>query len=204
MPEQREHVSAAAERAFEELLSLYSEPIRYYHTTGHIGHCLRLHELASAQMSFPDAVEMSVWYHDAIYVPGAKDNELRSAELFESRAREWLPEEFRKHVFELIMATERHHPVQVADSDWLIDIDLSSFGASWDEFLIDSASVRRELSHLGDTEFFAAQRKFLSVLEARDPFCFTNFFRARHELQAKANLRRYLRDVSRTGKLPRP
>jgi predicted metal-dependent HD superfamily phosphohydrolase len=74
-----------AEAVYARLVQLYCEPHRHYHTLAHIRHCLREFDQAASLMDHPDAVAMALWFHDAIYVPGAMDNERRSAGLF----REW-------------------------------------------------------------------------------------------------------------------
>ena len=176
---------------FDELDALYGEPHRHYHTAAHIEHCLRLFDPAAGRMDEPDAVEMALWFHDAIYdIPG-KDNELRSAELFAARARGRGSERFRSNVHRLVMATtHRDPPPATLDESFIVDIDLSSFGRPWEEFLDDSRAVRAELSHLSDAEFYPRQRRFLESLAARPRFCFTEFFRDRHEARARRNIER--------------
>ena len=176
---------------FDELDTLYREPHRHYHTAAHIEHCLRLFDLAADRMDDADAVEMALWFHDAIYdVPG-EDNELRSAELFVARAAGRGSEQLRARVHRLIMATTHREAWQATlDESFIVDIDLSGFGLPWEEFLRDSRAVRAEYPHVPDSEFEAQQKKFLESLAARPVFCFTEFFRDRHEARARENIER--------------
>lgn len=184
-------IGGDAGAVFDQLDRLYGEPHRRYHTAGHIEHCLRQLDLAADRMDEPDAVEMAVWFHDAIYDIPAKDNELRSAELFAALAGERGSEQFRTKVHVLVMATTHlDPPPRTLDESFMVDIDLSSFGRPWDEFLLDSRAVRAELPHLSDAEFYPRQRRFLESLAARPRFCFTEFFRDRHEARARRNIAR--------------
>ena len=79
-------------------------------------------------------------------------------------------------------------PPRTLDESFMVDIDLSSFGRPWEEFLSDSRAVRAELAHLSDAEFHPRQRRFLESLLARSRFCFTEFFRERHEHRARGNI----------------
>ena len=187
----RRCIGAGAGAVFDELDALYREPHRRYHTAAHIEHCLGQLDLAAGRMDEPDAVEMALWFHDAIYdVPGP-ENELRSAELFAERAAGRGSEQFRSKVHRLIMATcHLDPPPATLDESFMVDIDLSSFGLPWEEFLRDSRAVRAELPHLTDDEFHPRQRKFLESLASRPVFCFTEFFRDRHEARARANIER--------------
>ena len=184
-------IGDGAGAVFDELEALYREPHRRYHTADHIEHCLGQLDLAAGRMDEPDAVEMALWFHDAIYdVPGP-ENELRSAELFAARAAGRGSERFRSKVHRLVMATcHLDPPPATLDESFMVDIDLSSFGLPWEEFLRDSRAVRAELPHLTDAEFHPRQRKFLESLASRPVFCFTEFFRDRHEARARANIER--------------
>ena len=184
-------IGDGAGAVLDELDALYSEPHRRYHTAAHIEHCLRQFDLAADRMDEPDAVEMALWFHDAIYdIPGP-ENELRSAELFAARAGGRGSEQFRAKVHRLIMATcHLDPPPATLDESFMVDIDLSSFGLPWEEFLRDSRAVRAELPHLTDAEFYPRQKKFLESLASRPVFCFTEFFRDRHEARARMNIER--------------
>ena len=193
-------IGDGAGAVFDELEALYGEPHRRYHTAAHIEHCLGQFDLAAGRMDDPDAVEMALWFHDAIYdVPG-KENELRSAELFAQRAAGRGSEQFRSKVHRLIMATcHLDSPPATLDESFMVDIDLSSFGRPWEEFLRDSRAVRAELPHLADAEFHPRQSKFLGSLASRPVFCFTEFFRERHEARARANIERLCAKLEAEG-----
>ncbi|MGF6471386.1 putative metal-dependent HD superfamily phosphohydrolase [Paraburkholderia youngii] len=71
---------ARAEAVYADLAQRYSEPIRHYHTLRHVRRCLRYFDAARSAIPHPDLVELALWCHDIIYVPGASDNERRSAD----------------------------------------------------------------------------------------------------------------------------
>jgi predicted metal-dependent HD superfamily phosphohydrolase len=188
-------------RVFEELVRKYSEPGRYYHTPGHVDHCLRQFDFASSRMDDADAVEMALWFHDVVYEMDAADeeNERRSAELFDELVGSDVAPGFRRTVCDLIMVTTHRRIPKTNDERFIIDIDLSSFGLPWDEFVRDSVAVRGEFPHLSDGEFFPKQKLFMKVLLNREHFCFTAFFRDRHERSARENITRYLDSLTEQG-----
>ena len=187
---------------FDELDTLYGEPHRHYHTAAHIEHCIRQFDLAAGRMDEPDAVEMALWFHDAIYEIPTEKNELRSAALFAARAQGRGSERFRSKVHRLIMATTHLEPPPATlDESFIVDIDLSSFGLPWEEFLADSRAVRAEHPHVSDAEFYPRQKKFLESLLARPVFCFTEFFRDRHEARARSNIERLCATLEAEGRI---
>ena len=194
-------IGDGAGTVFDEIETLYGEPHRKYHTAAHIEHCLRMFDVAADRMDDPDAVEMALWFHDAIYDVPARENELRSAELFAARAAGRGSERFRADVHALIMATTHLDPPATLDEAFIVDIDLSSFGRPWEEFMDDSRAVRAELAHVPDVEFYPRQRKFLESLAARPVFCFTEFFRDRHEARARANIERLCARLETQGRM---
>ncbi len=187
---------------FGELDSHYRESHRHYHRPEHIEHCLRQFDAARAVpgMEQPDAIELAIWYHDAIYVCGDSENELKSAELFKSRASDCLRDDLVAYVYDLILVTmhDRELPKNI-DQGYMVDIDLSSFGLPWDQFLSDSRAVRGEFEDLGDADFYPGQYRFFEMLLAREHFCFTEFFRNRHGAQARENIQRYLNKLYAQG-----
>ena len=64
-----------------QLTNAYSEPHRHYHTLRHVTECLTEFNSVRHLARQPVAVEMAIWFHDAIYDTHAQDNEERSAEL---------------------------------------------------------------------------------------------------------------------------
>jgi predicted metal-dependent HD superfamily phosphohydrolase len=188
-----------AGRLFDEIADRYAEPHRRYHSPEHVDHCLEELDAAREHIQDPDAVELAVWYHDIVYDVETPDNERRSAELFTTRAAEMPPQRVSK-VYDLIMVTVHTQLVpSTSDQGYMVDIDLSSFGLPWERFLEDSVAVRNEFPHLSDEEFYPRQREFLAALMARDHFCFTHFFRARHEQRARRNISRYLDGLEAKG-----
>ena len=73
---------------FHQLVAMYSELHRHYHNQNHIANCLAEFDRVKSFVDNPPAVELAIWFHDAVYDPRAGDNEERSAEL----AKDWLKE----------------------------------------------------------------------------------------------------------------
>ncbi len=181
--------SAAIHR---QLLDAYREPQRFYHTLEHVEHCLGMFELCKTELERPDAVELAIWFHDAIYVPGASDNEARSADLYRHHAHGAHDYQFVALVARLIMATLHDgNSLDDPDADYMVDIDLSSFGLDWDAFLRDSKNLRRERPAVSDEDFYRNQGDFQKLLLARERFFHSKFFQQRFEQRARANLARF-------------
>ena len=90
-------------------------------------------------------------------------------------------------------------PIGFSDAGFMVDIDLSSFGLPWEQFLDDSNNVRDEYQHLSDTEFYRGQLQFLRHLLDRASFFATAYFREHHEARARANLKRKMEGLAKLG-----
>jgi predicted metal-dependent HD superfamily phosphohydrolase len=181
---------------YQRLTSAYGETHRHYHTIAHIRHCLQQFDLCKAQLANPDAVEISIWFHDVIYQCGVPDNEKRSAELYRELSQDVHQNDFRQSVDDMIIATihDKASPALI-DEQYMVDIDLSSFGLSWDDFLRDSSNLRLESSHLSDSEYHQRQGNFRKSLLTRERFFYTDYFYQKFEVQARDNLERYFEQM---------
>ena len=188
-----------AEAAFEQLKVLYAEPHRRYHTPAHIGHCLGEFDLAADAMDDADAVEMALWFHDAVHDPRASDNEVRSAALFSAWATSPAQSGFNEKVGDLILMTVHCEQPRTTDQAFVVDIDLSSFALPWPAFQRDSVAVRKEFAHLSDADFYPKHIGFLRSLLARPTLFFTPWFRGRCEAGARANIARHIEDLRAHG-----
>ncbi len=176
---------------FEELTAAYSENHRYYHTATHIEACLRLFKQYRDIANRPAEVECAIWFHDAIYNPLSKDNELKSA----NWAVRFLndnacTEDSQERVRNLILATVHDATATDTDNQLLVDVDLSILGAdtaSYDQF---EENVRREYRWVPGPLYRRERRKILESFLARKAIYFTTSIRDEYETQARSNLER--------------
>ena len=186
------NAAADAEPIYEKLVASYAEPHRHYHTGDHIDHCLRQLDLGREDIKDADAIEMALWFHDVEYDPKASDNESRSAERFSEFARDVMNPELEQQINRLIMVTIHSDPPVRLDEKQIVDIDLSSFGLPWDEFVKDSQNVRAEFTHLSQEEFAQRNCKFLQSLLDRPTIYSTEFYRNRYESISRDNIRKQI------------
>jgi predicted metal-dependent HD superfamily phosphohydrolase len=177
------------ESVYQELISRYSEPCRHYHNLHHIAECLGEFDLESHLASDPLAVELAIWFHDAIYDTHAPDNEERSAEL----ARQQLGQAGRsavltESVVALVLATKSHLPSAHPDATLMIDVDLSIFGQRKERFQEYEAQIRREYDWVQESTFAARRAEILQRFLARERIYATEPFFAKFEKQARGNL----------------
>ncbi len=183
---------------YAELYRRYTAPYRRYHNLGHIEDCLRLADEVAPLLIDRDAVEFGLWFHDAVYDIGVTTNEWRSAELF-LEVSAGAPFVFRNRVCGHILATRHMETARGNDRCFIVDIDLSGFGAPWEEFMRNGALLREESSEQPDDRYHAGQVIFLSALQRRRHFFRTEYFRERYETIARANLDRLLAELQTMG-----
>jgi predicted metal-dependent HD superfamily phosphohydrolase len=187
-----------AEEYYRLMVAAYQENQRVYHTRQHIEDCLTLYDRIKSRLQNPDALELAIWYHDAIYEIGAKDNERNSADLFLQHGRDVFPGPLCDIVEKHIMATlHRGDPLLHIDSCYMVDIDLASFGKPWDIFINDAEKVRMEMPHVPDHLFYPSQFAFQNTLLDRRQFFQSDYFFERYEETARYNLAEYSRLIKR-------
>jgi predicted metal-dependent HD superfamily phosphohydrolase len=173
----------------DALVKCYSEPHRAYHTLSHIEDCITKARSIRDQVSDAGAVELALWYHDAVYDPRAADNEARSAEVA-ARHLVMLPGAQVERVMQMIAATR--HPSQPDDADarFVVDIDLSILGAMPDAFDAYEQAIRAEYAWVPAVVYERERGKLLQALLDQPRLYLTDHFAARLEAPARSNLAR--------------
>ena len=186
------------------LEAAYAKPTRAYHDFQHVAEVMR-HYLAVAAgpgWSQPSEACLAVLYHDAIYEPGRKDNEARSADLAMAQIAEWLPEAGvdALRVAELINLTARHGQFSVADfggdgfsldAMHFLDCDMAILGAGAEQFDAYNRGIAEEYrGHVPDFLFRINRKRFLKGLRARERIFMSDWFHQRYDAAARDNLRR--------------
>jgi len=191
-------------RQLEEIEAAYATPPRAYHDFDHVREVLRHYDDVAAGPGWvqPVEVRLAVLYHDAIYEPGRKDNESRSAELAVAGIARWLPEAGidAGRVSELIELTARHgsfapqdfgKTAVADDTRHFLDCDMAILGAEPAVFdAYDRAIAAEYRGHVPDWLFRINRRRFLKALLGRPRIFLSEFFHERYDAQARANLRR--------------
>lgn len=186
--------STGGTAAFDALLRAYGEPHRHYHTLGHLQDCLARLDEACAPSPTRDIAEAALWYHDAVYVPAASDNEIRSAE--EAAARlgaAGVPLPTIGEVARLVLLTDHARPPADPLGQLVCDVDLSILGrrpADFDEY---ERRIRAEYRQVPDPLYRAGRAAILDRLLSRPSLYGLAHFRSRYERAARRNLHRSLR-----------
>lgn len=176
----------------DELVARHAEPWRSYHTLDHVLDCLA--EVAATReiQSDPAAVDLALWFHDAVYDPHRSDNEERSAELAEEALAGPLGGERASTVAELILATSHRAAPPPGDAAVVVDADLSILGAEPERFDSFQEAIGREYAWVPG---FLYRRRRAGVLRdflERERIFTTEPFRLRYEARARENLERAL------------
>ena len=181
---------ASAYPVSDRLVAAHAESHRHYHTLEHVGDVLRV----AGRLPADDrqAVQLAVWFHDAIYDPRATDNEERSAAL----TAVWLmplgvPSDVIAHVADLVRATAHLTTAAPTNADTaaLLDADLAILGASEVRYRRYAADVRKEYAWVPDADYRAGRTAVLEAFLARPRLYHTDAMHAEGDAAARANLR---------------
>ena len=182
----------------------YASPPRAYHDFMHVREVLHHYADVAVGPGWTQPVEvyLAVLYHDAIYQPGRKDNEVLSARFAMDQVTQWLPEHGidTLRVAELINLTARHGQFSPADfgedgfaldARHFLDCDMAILGAEPRAFDAYDRGIAEEYrGHIPGFLFRLNRKRFLKGLLARERIYLSDWFHQRYDAQARANLRR--------------
>ena len=164
-----------AHAAAQALLRRWDEPHRRYHDRAHL--TATLHAVTTLLADHPapapavdvGALELAVWFHDAVYAGRPGDDEEASAVLAEQTLPALAQPAARvAEVARLVRLTAAHDP---ADGDLagelLHDADLAILAAPEAEYAAYAAAVRHEYAHVPQAAFRAGRAAVLRGLVDR-------------------------------------
>ena len=171
----------------DRLLERYSGPGRHYHDARHVLACLKQLDQYPGKIENTNAVELALWYHDAVYDPKAHDNEGQSARFFRSEFQSFASG--IEKVERLILAT-RHCAAEPESPDaaLVVDIDLSILGADPDRYRIYAEEIRLEYAHVDETSYRSGRSGVLRGFLKEPAIYHTRHFRKLLEDQARTNI----------------
>jgi predicted metal-dependent HD superfamily phosphohydrolase len=173
----------------DTLTAAYAEPHRYYHNQTHIAECLAELDQVRHLTLQPVAVELAVWFHDAVYDPKRADNEERSAALaVRCFADAGMSDGLAETVSKLVMATKSHELFGDSDMALTVDIDLCILGQPEQRFFEYERQIREEYSWVPQNLFASKRAEILQRFLARERIFATDWFRNKYERSARRNL----------------
>lgn len=183
-----------------EIVAAYGDGARAYHGLEHVLAVARefaaLHALDAWER--PREVFLALLYHDAVYVPGAGDNEIKSAALARSALAAWLADAGldAERIAALILATARHGALTAAEVDpeaaLFLDCDMAVLGAPAGAYDAYERGIAAEYAGVPQEAFRAGRRAFLAGLLAKPRIFLSDRFHARLDAAARENLSRAL------------
>ena len=177
------------QKVFNKLIAAYSEKQRAYHTVQHLYECLVLLESIRSDLNDANAVELALWFHDAVYDPQAKDNELKSAELFEQYLAQDLSIDIVLKIKQWILATQKHESTNELDLQFLLDIDLAILAASPERFAEYEQQIQQEYAWVDPDIYLIKRKQVLAHFYQAEPLYQTEYFQQILEQRAKSNLK---------------
>ena len=179
----------ANETTFAALSDAYRQGHRHYHTQQHIADCLARFDAVRHDAGEPHAIELALWFHDAVYDPYRSDNEQASADWAMRFLREnGAPTSLQDRVHGLILATLHDAIATDHDTAILIDIDLSILGAAPEAYDDYRRAIRREYRWVPGILFRRNRRAVMQSFLRRERIFLTDHFHSRMEDQARRNI----------------
>jgi predicted metal-dependent HD superfamily phosphohydrolase len=179
-----------ARRIFADLVRHYNGDGRYYHVLNHVGELLDMVSEVRDLTQDYQTIQLAIWFHDVIYDPRGKDNEVKSAEYArEALQKLGLPERTVNRVSDLILKTVSHvSEKEDGDALILLDADLAPLGANEEVFSRQSEALRQEFSWIPEEEYRASRVRILNSFLSRERIYQTEWMYQARERQARNNL----------------
>lgn len=180
----------------DELIAAYSQRHRKYHNIDHLHAVLNTLDTVSESASDASAIELALWFHDAIYKIFSKTNELDSAVL----ARDFVEtnnggSDLADRVYSHILATEHNSLPVDPDAKLLVDIDLAILGREASVYDIFEANIRKEYRYVPWPVYRKNRIAILQGFLDRPQIYSHRYFVEHLEQNARANLARAIQQL---------
>lgn len=188
----------AAVEVFTELKNKYEANGLAYHNFLHVTQVWQSAQMGQHLVHNWTAVQLAIFFHDVVYVPGANDNEDQSA-LYARRQLQKLgirAADLIADTERLILATKLGHTA-VPDSDTcvMLDSDLATLGFAAADYQCYAQAIRLEFSFVPETAYREGRKKILNYFLQRPRIYYTDPFYNRFEIQARLNISHELRSL---------
>jgi len=194
---------------FDKIKMKYCEPWRFYHTLNHVQSLLKLYR-GSGIIGCDDLViELTIWFHDVIYIPQHADNEKQSVKFF----KEFI-EDIKKNckdinlssdaiveVENITIFTENHCQInpkidESRTAQVFLDLDMSILGSPSDVYQVYSENIRKEYIHVPEELFREKRAKVLEhFLKSCTHIYRTIEFRELYEQKARENIKQEIESL---------
>lgn len=139
----------------------------------------------------PVEARLAVWFHDAVYVPGAPNNERASAESCVAYGRMLgFDDESLGLAHDAILATSLGAEVRGDVAAMVVDADLAVLAREPEAYGRYAAAIREEWSHVPDDAFREGRREVLEGLLAGERLFATAIGKTLYEEAARQNVAR--------------
>ncbi len=182
--------AANAYPVFDVLVAAYTAPERHYHNLEHLLEMFRVAGRLAANTDDPSALQLAIWFHDAVYDSRSRDNETRSAELaVDLLGPIGVPGSTLERVMRLIGATA-HLDSTPGDRDTavLLDADLAILGAAAERYTRYASDIRKEYAWVPDDDYRKGRAAVLKKFLDRPRIYFHQIMIEAGEEQARTNL----------------
>ncbi|MGM3307065.1 HD domain-containing protein [Anabaena sp. WFMT] len=182
-----------ANKAFFQLVSVYSSPSRHYHTLQHIYSVLNTIETFKTYVQDLPSVQLAAWFHDVVYDTHAQDNEEKSAVYAANMLKKLaIPDINIIQVKRLILCTKNHQADDL-DSQILLDADLAILAATPIQYQEYAQAIRQEYAWVSEAEYITGRGKVLEHFLQRQSIYLTPLMLESSEELARFNIRTELK-----------
>ncbi|MGV8086613.1 MAG: HD domain-containing protein [Candidatus Woesearchaeota archaeon] len=175
----------------------YLFPIRQYHNLIHINNMLLEFDSIKKLSKNPNAIELAILYHDAIYTKDASSDDVKkSAELIkflENRGN--IDPKLMVDAYSLVIATSHKIIPSTIDEKIIIDCDLSILGKSKEEFELYNSNIRKEYEFVPWETYSKKRIEILQRFLDKPQIYNTDFFKDRYEVCARINLENAIKEL---------
>ena len=170
---------------------------RAYHNITHIEHGLRLLDdfRNSTKTQLSPMLELAWWFHDFVYDPASKHNEMDSLVYLVEQYSPYLNKKDMIIAGEMILATSHLGLNRIGiETDVIMDIDLSILGEPKENYDVYEKGIKEEYYWVDDKTFKAERAKILRYFLEGDIYK-TEYFKERFDKQARINLENAIKSL---------